>query len=209
MIWSYSFLRDFRNCPQKAFRKYVRRDLPPEDSPALREGIAVHQALEDHINKGAPAPPHLEPHTRPLIAKGARAEVKLGMTKDRTPAGFWDDPWGRGKVDVLLIDPPAAFIVDWKTGKVREDPHELLVQAMLVKANHPGVSRVSGCFTWLKEGRMGKIHDLTDIDRTYHDTVDVMAEAESYGEDWPVKPNALCAWCPVADCRFNANPRLA
>jgi len=49
--WSFSFLNDFTNCPRKAWHKYIARDLPKEDSPALAEGIKVHSALERYINR--------------------------------------------------------------------------------------------------------------------------------------------------------------
>ena len=205
---SYTFLNDLGNCPHKAYRKFIRRDLPREDSPALREGIETHKVLEDHINsKGAvPVPSHLTAFTGPLLgALGMRAEVKLGMAKDMSPEGFFGDPWLRGKVDVLKVEPPIAFIIDWKTGKVREDPRELHIQAMLVRANYPDVNRISGCYVWLKEGRIGTMYDLTDINRVYHGTVASMDEAQGYEDkgEWPKKPNPLCGYCPVKDCQHN------
>ena len=223
MIASYSFLRDLENCPHKAYRKYLVRDLPKEDSPELREGIIIHKIFEDYINGASGRlPVELESHAKPLTARGAQAEVMLGMTKDCQPAPFWNSPsddvpegsppveklWLRGKVDVLVLEPPVAFIVDWKTGKVREDPHELRVQALLVRANYPTVHRIRGCYVWLKTGCAGPIYDLSDLNATYHETIAALETAESYGADWPTKPNALCNWCPVGDCRFNSNPRL-
>ena len=176
----------------------------------MREGITTHKILEDFINGvSARLPVELDAHAAPLKRSGARAEVKLGMTEDFRPAEFFGAPWGRGKADVLILDPPQAMIVDWKTGKVREDDRELRQLALLVRANYPEVNRITGCYVWLKEGRAGPLYDLTDVNRTYHGTVASMAEAASYGDDWPTKPNALCSWCPVADCRFNSNPRIA
>ena len=220
MIWSFTFLNDLANCPFKAWRKHVKKDLPPEpESPAkaereraMRDGITTHKLLEDYINgpRLRRLPVELEAHAKPLVEQGARAEVKLGMTREMGPASFnRGDPWGRGKLDVLIMYPPAAVIFDWKTGKVREDDRELKIQSMLLRANHPEITRVSGAYVWLKEGRMGVWRDLTDINRTYHGTVASMAEAESYGDNWPCKPNALCSYCPVLDCRFNSVDKYA
>ena len=215
--WSYSFLNDLANCPFKAYRKYVKRDLPKETSPELEEGIRVHKLFEDRINNkvwsdGVPA--GWETFVTPLITQRAMAEKKLGMTQDLRSAPFWDDrgtgeqPWGRGKADVLIINPPAAFIVDWKTGKVREDDRELRQLALLVRANYPEVARISGCYVWLKEGRMGVVYDLSDVNRTYHGTVASMAQAQAYQDagDWPKIKNPLCSYCPVTDCE-NWRPR--
>ena len=139
------------------------------------------------------------------MAEGARAEVKYGMTEDRRPASFWESPWGRGALDVEVLDPPKAFLVDWKTGKVREDPRELFIQAMLLKANHPEIKEISGCYVWLAENRVGKLYDLSNTDRCYHGTVAAMAVAEEYEAQgyWPKVENPLCQWCPVKDCEFN------
>ena len=217
--WSYSFLNDLANCPFKAYRKYVKRDLPKETSPELEEGIRVHKVAEDIINGREVSDPTaraLEPYVFPLIQQGAKAEVKLGMTEGFHPADFWGNsfrngqppPWGRGKADVLILKPPAAFIVDWKTGKVREDDRELRQLALLVRANYPEVARISGCYVWLKEGRMGVVYDLSDVNRTYHGTVASMAQAQAYQDagDWPKIKNPLCSYCPVTDCE-NWRPR--
>lgn len=201
--WSFSFLRDFANCPHKCYRKYVKRDLPKETSPELEEGIRVHRVMEDWINGAASASPTAHaPFVEPLIHLGARAEVKLGMTEDFHPAPFFGDPWGRGKADVLVLEPPTAFIVDWKTGKVREDDRELRQLALLVRANHPDITRISGCYVWLKENRMGVVYDLSDVNGSYHATVASMEQAQSYAKagDWPKVENPLCSYCPVTDC---------
>ncbi len=209
---SYSFLNDFDNCAFKAFRKFVKRDLPKETSPELERGIATHTLLEAYINGSQPPPKkaEYEPFVTPLIKQGAKAEVKLGMTKDFQPAEFFGDPWLRGKVDVLVMNPPDAFIVDWKTGKSdRENPNELRIQALLVRANYPSVTRISGCYVWLKEDRMGKIYDLTDINQIYQDVGRAIEQAEFCEREgeWPVNPNPLCGYCPVKDCRFNYDAR--
>ena len=146
--WSYSFLHHFANCPQKAYRKYIKKDLPKEDSPELREGITTHKLLEAYLKSGGATrlPVNLLPHARPLVRAGLHAEHMMGMTVDQGPAKFFGEPWGRGKADVLILDPPTAMIIDWKTGKPREDDRELRQLALLVRANYPDISRVMGCY---------------------------------------------------------------
>lgn len=216
--WSYSFLRDFANCPQKAYRKYIKRDLPKEDSPELRDGITKHTLLETYIKSNGKTrlPVNLEMHARPLLRPGALAERMMGMTVDKKPAPFFKtdgvEPWGRGKSDVLILDPPTAMIIDWKTGKVNEPEveKELRQLALLVRANYPDIDRVMGFAIWLKTGQMGVLHDVSNTDRAYNGTLATM-EMVAYHErenEWPVTPNPLCGWCPVADCRFNTNDRI-
>lgn len=203
---SYSFLRDLDNCPHKAYRRFIKRDLPKEDTPELRHGNAVHDGLAAYINgKGPPLalPEAMAGLAAPLRDQGARAEVAMGMTKEMLAADYWKgDPWFRGKTDVLMLKPPQAMLVDWKTGKPREDKRELQCQALLVRANYPEISRITGMYVWLKEDRLGELHDLTDLDRAYHGTVAAMDQAAAYDRqgDWPKTPNALCGWCNVVDC---------
>ena len=209
---SFSFLNDFANCPHKAYRRYVKKDLPrPPETPEQREGNTTHRLIMMYL-RGHPnrLPVSLEPFVLPFKARKAEAEVWLAMTEDMRPANEDEPVWLKGKIDVLIVEPPNAFIVDWKTGKVREDPKELLTYALLLRANFPEVNKISGCYVWLKEGRMGAVYDLTDVNRTYHAIKAAARQAEGYQllGDWPAEPNALCAWCPVADCRFNCNPSL-
>ena len=213
MIWSFSFLRDMANCPHKAYRKYVSRDLPKEDTPELREGIITHKLLEDYISsKGKTRlPVELEMHAKPLVNVGAVAEIKLGMTEDMRRAQFFgrgaDEPWGRGKADVVVLNPPTAVIFDWKTGRVREDDRELRCLSLLLRANYPTINRVIGHYVWLKTGKLGTAHDVTDVNQTYHGIVASMAGVEArvmQDAKWEPTPNPLCSWCPVADCRFNS-----
>ena len=47
--WSFTFLNDMGNCPHKAYRKFVARDLPKEEMPeAMRYGIADPQGSSKH-----------------------------------------------------------------------------------------------------------------------------------------------------------------
>src|SRR5271165_5876488 len=122
---SFSFLRDLANCPHKAYRRYLTRDLPFVETPELKEGKRVHKLLEDYLNSHGKLrlPVALETLAKPLADLGARAEMSLGMDVDRGPVGFWASPWARGKIDAAIIRPSDtgdfAFIADWKTGKVR------------------------------------------------------------------------------------------
>jgi hypothetical protein len=205
--YSYSFLNDFRNCPHKAFRKYVKRDLPKEESEALAEGIRVHYELEQFINSGVK--PEVGEFGRfvaeKLRERGAEAEKKLGMSKQRVAAGFWDaGVWLRGKIDSLIVEGDTALITDWKTGKKREDPFELKVQALLVQTSYP-VTYIYGSYVWLKDEDVGQVYDLSGVTGAHSEVCAITHKAEKCGEagEWPKNPNPLCGWCPVKDCEYN------
>lgn len=210
--WSHSLLSDFANCPEKACRKYVVRDLPKEDmTPERQWGIDVHKALEDRLNSGAhtelsrPYEHFVTSLVGPTLDNRPSAERKLGVTSGGGPASFFGDPWGRGVIDVLKVDGPNALILDWKTGKVREDPAELFTHAILVKAHFPEVKKITGAYVWLKENKLGKPYDLSNTERAWNAAVASMRTLKGYLETgyFPKTPNALCGWCPVKDCEHN------
>jgi PD-(D/E)XK nuclease superfamily len=206
--WSYGFLSDIANCPHKAFRKHVAKDLPKEaKSPEQLHGIAVHKQAENFISSGGQTPidEHMKPFAQWFVSHDAQAELKLGMTEGRMGCNYWESPWGRSAIDVLVYQPPNAYIWDWKTGKEREDPRELAVQALLLQANYPQVKTIIGQYIWLKDRKLGQRHNLSATDRTYHGTKATMDQAAAHlaSGQWPKIPNPLCGFCPVKSCEHN------
>lgn len=211
MIWSYSFLNKFLQCPHEAWHHYVLKDVPYVETEAQKKGNEAHKALEDRL-KGKPLPKHLDRYEffiKPLLRyEKIEPEMKLGVTATGDPCGFFaGNVAGRGKIDVPIMVKDSAVLLDWKTGKVWEDPFELQVQAVLLKAHRPELKRITGSYVWLGESRVGVIYDLTDTQKTWNKINETMnevewADAEAY---WEKKPGKLCAYCPVKSCEHNKN----
>ena len=210
--WTFTGLSEFSNCPYKFYRKRIAIDLPREaKSDAQQRGIDVHKGFETAFKRGA-LPHVVAPWAHmiePLRARSPVVEMKLAMTEDNQRADYFDMPFGRGALDAIMFDnaasPRIAFIVDWKTGKVREDKRELECQAVLAKANFPSLEKVTGCYGWLVENRFGQIYDLSNISRplaSIHANVADMRACDASGQ-WARDPNPLCGWCPVVDCLHN------
>lgn len=214
-VASYSFLNDYDNCPRKAHHKYVLRDLPYEKATVkMTWGTTVHKAFEDRIRHGTPLPPEVQPYERFAVQIEAQrergrivhAERSLGVRADMSPCDFHaDDVFLRGKIDITIErDARAAHIVDWKTGKRREDPGELAINAVLLKALKPTLVSITGLYMWIADDRVGDSHDLSDTDRTWAlaaSTMNTIALRMPAGDrGWPPRPNPLCAWCPVVKC---------
>ena len=218
LVPSYSFLNEEANCPRKAYHRYVARDLPREEkSDAQKEGIQVHSAFERRINEGTPLPSLFlkwEPvgdmfdrYVKRFAEHGGfiRAELKLAMNANHKPVDFWNKSgWLRGVIDVAVVFPGyrTAQLWDWKTGKVREDPQELEIQGLLLKAAHPKLENITGRYVWLKDEKLGTEHDLSDTDRTAASVRAQLSEIQRR-KDWPARPNPLCAFCPVKSCEHN------
>lgn len=211
-VLSHSFLAKWDQCPRQAHHAYVLKDLPKEDSEALRWGNRVHKAMESRIG-GKPLPDemaHWEPLVAQLDGRGAKAELMLGMKEDGTSCGFFDNGvWLRGKVDVLVAFNATAVLFDWKTGKRKEDPEELEIHAVLLKAHKPHLESFSGRYVWLKDGEVGQRHELSAVkDKAIelHNRAAEIRKAFDAGY-FPPRQTPLCGWCPVKSCEFHPGER--
>jgi hypothetical protein len=215
-VASYTFLNTWSICNHQAARKYIIKDLPKEpESPEMKYGNDVHNAMEKRLDPTAPHPlvdrfAQYEPFAAALDGRGVVPEMKLGITAQGAAVGFWDSSvWLRGKLDAPIVGQQSAVLLDWKTGKVREDPYELEIQALLLQAKHPEIKMIVGRYVWLKENRLGEPHDCSDTATTWkrvHKTMDDVAHAIKM-ETFEKTPGALCGWCPVMDCKHNRKPK--
>ena len=211
--WSHSLLHSYEVCEHQAYRQYVVKDIPWEPTPERVAGNAAHKALELRLSAQVRLPDGFGRYEGLILPierfEGERHyEWKLGMQEDGSPCRFHDDDvWGRGVLDVCLIRDRIGMLLDWKTGKVREDPEELEVQAVLLKAHWPGLTRIVGRYVWLRDNQLGQEHDLSD---TVVKLASIRQRVEKFRMNlrtgaWQKRDNVLCGWCSVRDCEFNRN----
>lgn len=202
---SFTLLKTFDQCPRQAHHRYVLKDIPFEESDASRWGSRVHKAMEDWLTKQAPLPEGMGIYESFLRAlKGASAEMKLAVRRDWSPCDFFaKDVWLRGKADVVHMQGSAAVIVDWKTGKVREDPDELEILGEMLKAKHPEITMLAGWYVWLKDLRLGKVHHLNADARPGIERRMNKFEDSLRVNHWPPNETPLCGWCSVKTCEFH------
>lgn len=217
-VASHTFLNDWDNCPYKAFRKYIKKDLPKfVQTEAMKWGNTVHTAFEVRIKHGTGWPAGMEKYeaiAKPLVEAHASAEKMLGITEEGDACDFFaKDVWLRGKIDATVIRQPMAAIFDWKTGKRREEKAELEVHAVLLKAWLPTIQTVRAHYVWLQDNEIGKMHDVSDTEKKLADIRSTMNTVKNCieVEDFPKRPNPLCGgeWgsCPVEDCEHRRGPR--
>ncbi len=209
--WSATNLRDAENCLRLYQHKHVLKDVPFEETEALKWGNRTHKAMEDRLKTGTPLADDFKAYEQFIPEKSGRLrgliEWKAGMRADGTACDFFaTDVWGRGKVDFALVEHElhTACIIDWKTGKPREDPDELEIFAVLLKAKYPAIEKIVGWYVWLKEMRLGKVHDLSDTNGKFADIklrLEKIAHAATMDE-WTPKQSGLCPYCAVKTCEF-------
>ena len=206
-ILNHTFLSNYENCPRKAWHMYVAKDLPWEEAtPEMLGGREVHKNFEHALKIGEPAlAPNPELAGYVLSADGIKAyEWKAAIAASGTACN-WEVPaaWFRGVLDVAIVAPPNALILDWKTGKKREDPTELEGFALLLRAHYPNVEYIGGAYIWLNHGGMGPLHDLSTAPAKAYRRLKTQREgleARPLDKEWNATPNALCGWCRVRSC---------
>ncbi len=211
-VYSYTFLNTWDICPKQAFHRYVLKDHPFVGSTASKWGDVVHKAMEKRVGEGVPLPAEcakFEPYAAAIAPLKPGVEIKLGIRRDGSPTGFFDDDvWLRGKADVVAAKGSNGLLLDYKTGAKREDPYELEIQGLMMQAcwlGNPPLEKITGHYVWLKDGTIGKPHDVSNTGETLECLQEKADEIEQMNKTglWPTKQGPLCGWCPVKSCGFN------
>lgn len=222
-VASHTMLSDFDNCPHKGFRKHILKDLSKQAyAPASAQGasgIDIHKAFAARLMRGRKLPENLQRWEPVMVAMAEHSpicEMPVAIKRDGEACGFFDNGVAvRGYADAVVFKaakPNTAMIIDWKSGKKREDPKELKLHALMLKARYHTLDTVIGHYFWMQEPmgqNLGKAHDLSNFHETWAmleqelDDVAYMIEKNNF----PKQPNPLCPWCPVKDCEHHPGER--
>lgn len=210
--WSYSSLDLFKQCPQKYYRLRVAKDVKDPPTEHLTYGLAVHKAAEDYIDKDVPVPAKYAFMVDVLDQLKAmpgekHCEMRLGLTKNLDPCGFFDKAvWWRGVADLIILDGDKAKVFDYKTGKSAKyaDTQQLEILSLAVFKHFPQVKKVKAGLLFVVANDLIKANYEQDKAGVYwtkwlEDTNRL--EASIVNDVWNKKPNFTCrGWCPVTDC---------
>lgn len=217
--WSYSRMKGFETCPKQYYHVTVMKEFPFQETAATRYGTEFHKAAEDFMRDGTPVPGRFS------FAQGAldalkekpgekHCELKMGLTADLKPCGFFDkDVWFRGIVDLLITNENTAHVVDYKTGKSAKyaDPGQLQLMALATFAHFPQIEHVKGGLVFVVANQFVKAKfDAADKDALWAPWIKKYARLEKAHETgvWNPVPSGLCRnHCPVVECPHNGNNR--
>jgi hypothetical protein len=209
-IYSYTFLNTYDICPKQAFHRYVLKDIKFVPTEAITWGTTVHEALDKRVGKGTPLPAECvryEPYAAALDALKPITESKVAIKRDGSAVSYYDDAvWFRGKADVVVINGDTGLFFDWKTGNSNyESPYELELHAMAFQAAHPHLKKITARYVWLKDNKLGRPYDVSNVKETLEELQEKADEIEMRNKQgiWPTKQGPLCGWCPVKSCGFN------
>jgi hypothetical protein len=209
--WSYSSIKTFDQCPKKYFHLKVVKDVKDEAGEAADYGTAVHEAAELFVTSGVPIPEKfafMRPIVEPLAKKqGTKyAEIKIGVTSDLKPCGFFDkDVWYRGIADLLIVNGSKAWLIDYKTGKNAKyaDMKQLDLLAGAIFIHYPEVETINSALLYVVSQDMPrKIHHRQHLPAymgVFDTQLDRLGSAMENGV-WNANPSGLCSFCPVETC---------
>lgn len=207
--WSYSALSTFEQCPKKFYHLKVAKDVVEEESEAQTDGKFIHQALYDRVIKGKDLPLPLR-YLESMAAKFATTpgdkygEMRLALSKTLEPVDFFaKNVWVRAVVDLIISRPPVAIVVDWKTGKVKEDFSQLKLTAFILAQTMPEIEEFKLAYVWTREKKISHLDvfkgNLIATWNEFLPRVQAMQKANKT-TSFPAKPGPLCGWCPVVEC---------
>lgn len=217
VIHSFSSLNYFNQC---AFRyqqvKLLKRFKDAPFKQAI-DGTNIHEAFERHIRDGTPLPEWALKYTDTMeviaeIRGSKHAELKMAINTNGAPCDYWDKMAAiRGSADLVVLDGDHAMVADWKTGKVKDNPEQLELMALLVFKRFPQVQTISGVLVFVE-------HRQTVTQRyTASQEVDMWVKwvgkmsrehKAKMNNDFPMNPSGLCrGWCPVSDCIHYEPPK--
>ncbi len=215
IVWSYSLLHCFDDiCAHQGEARYITKTIKFVETKEIKWGNAIHTAFEHRVGGGKPLPLEMqqwESFAKPFDGRGAKTEQwfqvdTTGKLCDRNDR----NKFGHGKLDLHIVNGEQAYLADWKTGNSKyEDPFELEIGALFLKAKYPQLKTIKGQFAWLKEERWGQLYDLSDVGKTWNKVCSIMQTIYNYRKiaEFPKRQSPLCSWCQRFDCESNSNLR--
>lgn len=212
--WSYSQLNGYETCPRRYQAYNVTKEVVEKENEQLREGKDIHSAFEARINLGTKLPLGMGMH-EPLMKRLTEVpgqvygERRLALNDSFEPV-TWFSPgaWFRQIIDYTNVrDNGVAVVVDFKTGRPREDATQLELSALSIMAQDPSIHTVRTALIFVgydnqTEAQSYSRSDITDLwDGILPRVADLKRAREQ--DNFPPKPGGLCKrYCGVKTCPF-------
>ena len=212
LAWSHTALDTFENCPKQFFEVRVAKRWPFEATQEMQWGRDVHKKFENFLLRDTPLSADLKAHEDFLswykALPGALAgEERIALNNRMQDCGYFDkDVWYRGQVDARKRTETTSYILDHKTGKVKNDYTQLKGFAMHEFLTQPQIQTVRVEYYWTQiRGANGEVYERSQLPELIaHFTPKLHRFADAFLTGvFPPKQSGLCAgWCPVTNCEF-------
>lgn len=219
VAWSFSRLNNYRKCPFRAKLVYLDKVAEPE-GPALVGGHEAHTQAEEFVTKKLKVLPDrlklFKKEFTHLLKQEVKTEAQWAFDSQWRPVEWFSkDCWVRVVIDAFYITTKAASakrttatgvsgatvlkIIDYKTGKIREESKEQLsLYALAAFSKFPLVDSVEAEFWYLDQGEIIKLvyyrKDLEALGKEWASKVVPMMGDKFFAP----RPGDYCRWCPHA-----------
>lgn len=214
--WSISTLKAYETCPRRYYEMNVLKNFQDKPSEAMTWGNEVHKAFENYIRDGTPFPIGMRQFTPIADAMKKQpgdklVEQKLALSEVMSPTTwFGRNVWVRCVVDLAITNGDKCVIVDWKTGKVKEDFDQLALMAAVMFNQAEELEQITAMFVWLQEEWPNNVSKVTYTREELPSLWDrFLKREETYQNahttnDFGPRPSGLCArYCAVSTCPYH------
>ena len=209
IVWSFSSLKTFQQCPKKYYHTKIAKDIVEPDTQATLYGKTAHTVAEEYIRDGVPIPEQFAYMQATLdvlkdIPGDKLCEVKLGLTKNLESCDF-DAPnvWWHGVADLVIINK--------KTGSKNAryaDVKQLDLVACGLFAKFPEIQKVKSALLFVVSKEFVRaIHHSEMMPKYIEPAARDVARIEAALENgvWNPIQGPLCKFCSVRECEYNRN----
>lgn len=211
MPLSFSRLSTFETCEAQFDYLYVSKRVQSQSNDASDYGDRVHKVLEAYgkstldeatlSDEGKQTLKRWGPLVDKITARPGNKffEHQMSVNKHLQPTGWFDaDVWIRSIADVLVVNGDTAYCLDYKTGKVKENPTQLQLFAAMVMWHFPEVQKVKTSFLWLKyDDATNATYERRYLDALWRAMEPRFTKVQDIIElgVFKAKPSGLCGWC--------------
>lgn len=210
--YSYSRLSVHKQCPRKFHYTYVMK-LPkkPGDITPLLKGGAVHSILENHPEKSshklAPKYIHIADNFlrtrlgKRYLSESSIREFSFGLLSNFTPTEYSDKKAVfRGSVDYICVIDGRLHLIDWKTGKLKEekwqDFDQLMFYAVYFFHRYPNVDEIKISYVYVEhEDHENSITLHRDFLPSYRGQLKAQILETELDSEYPKSKGPLCNYC--------------
>jgi RecB family exonuclease len=123
---------------------------------------------------------------------------------------FAKDVYGRVVWDLALVGEHHAVIIDYKTGKKKDDPFQLQIFAAVGFIKYPTLRSVETRYVWTNGSpTTSKSYSREDVPWMWNEILPRVERIETAVQrgQYDPRPSGLCRWCPVRECEHNAKEK--
>lgn len=213
--YSYSRLSTHEQCARKFKYSYIDKiPVGYVDRTALLKGGAVHSILENYPDKSthklAPKYQYIADKfistelAEKYLSVDSNREVHFGLNKDLEPTEYRDkNAIFRGKIDHVCIIDGVLYLIDWKTGKLKDirwqDFRQLLFYAIYFFKKYSKINKIKISYVYVEhESENDILLERQYLDKYTKELTDMIDAAEN-DEEFRKSESKLCEWCDFKD----------